>query len=173
MPWSSTNLRDGEARTTWFAGLSRLRPAGTQDEYKARAVVQKARELQGILVEAEARERAQAERRAQEATDRRKREKKALLRDQSALLLAQLEHAAMEGDPHQRGYLLEDLLNRTFVLHEITVHRSFRRNAGGEQIDAASRWTAGTISWNALGGQPGCDVCAHCTPERQLSAQQR
>jgi hypothetical protein len=43
----------------------------------------------------------------------------------------------MEGDPHQRGYLLEDLLNRTFVLHEITVHRSFRRNAGGEQIDAA------------------------------------
>jgi hypothetical protein len=108
-----------------------------QDEYKARAVVQKARELQGILVEAEARERAQAERRAQEATDRRKREKKALLRDQSALLLAQFEHAAMEGDPHKRGYLLEDLLNRTFVLHEITVHRSFRRNAGGEQIDAA------------------------------------
>jgi hypothetical protein len=41
------------------------------------------------------------------------------------------------GDPHKRGYLLEDLLNRIFVLHEITVHRSFRRNAGGEQIDAA------------------------------------
>jgi hypothetical protein len=108
-----------------------------QDEYRARAVVQKARELHGILVEAEARERAQAERRAQEAADRLKREKKTLLRDQSALLLAQFEHAAVEGQPHQRGFLLEDLLNRTFVLHEITVHHSFRRNAGGEQIDAA------------------------------------
>lgn len=107
------------------------------DEYKARAVVQKARELQGVLVEAEARERAEAELHAQECVERRKREKKTLLRDQSVLLLAQFDDAAKEGDPHQRGYLLEDLLNRAFVLHEITVHRSFRRNAGGEQIDAA------------------------------------
>ena len=36
------------------------------DEFKARAVVQKARELHGILVEAEARERADAERPARE-----------------------------------------------------------------------------------------------------------
>jgi hypothetical protein len=52
-------------------------------------------------------------------------------------LLAQFEDAAKEGDPHQRGYFLEDLLNRVFLLHEISVYRSFRRNSGGEQIDAA------------------------------------
>ena len=65
------------------------------------------------------------------------REKEAVIRQQSDLLLAQFDHAATEGDPHQRGYLLQDLLNRTFDLHGIQVLRSFQRNARGEQIDAA------------------------------------
>jgi hypothetical protein len=39
-----------------------------------------------------------------------------------------------------RGYLLEDLLARTFGLHGVEVARSFRRNEGGEQIDGAFRF---------------------------------
>ncbi len=108
-----------------------------QDEYKARAVVQKARELTGVLAEADARERAERERLAEEGAARQKRERETALRKESALLLAQLEATAGESDPQQRGYWLEDLLNRLFVLHGIPVVRGFRRNAGAEQIDAA------------------------------------
>jgi hypothetical protein len=107
------------------------------DEYKARAVVQKAREIAGVLIEAEARERAEKERIAQERAARQQREREATLRRQSELLLAQFEQAAADGEPHGRGYLLQDLLNRTFDLHGITVARAFQRNSGGEQIDGA------------------------------------
>jgi len=108
-----------------------------QDEYKARAVVQKARELTGVLAEADARERAERERIAEEGAARQKREREPALRKESALLLAQFEATAGESDSQQRGYWLEDLLNRLFVLHGIPVVRGFRRNAGAEQIDAA------------------------------------
>jgi hypothetical protein len=108
-----------------------------QDEYKARAVVQKARELTGVLAEAEARERAEQERIAQERAARQQREREATLRWQSELLLAQFDQASIDGEPHQRGYLLQDLLNRTFDLHGIPVARAFQRNSGGEQIDGA------------------------------------
>lgn len=40
-------------------------------------------------------------------------------------------------DPHRRGYLLQDLLNRTFDLHQIPVVGPFTRNKGAEQIDGA------------------------------------
>jgi hypothetical protein len=40
-------------------------------------------------------------------------------------------------DPHQRGYLLEELLRQTFDLFKISVSGSFRRNQGAEQIDGA------------------------------------
>jgi hypothetical protein len=44
----------------------------------------------------------------------------------------------MSGEERQeRGYFLQDLLNRTFDLHGIPAGRSFQRNAGGEQIDGA------------------------------------
>ena len=33
----------------------------------------------------------------------------------------QFDHAALSGDHHQRGYLLQDLLGRTFDLHGISV----------------------------------------------------
>jgi hypothetical protein len=108
-----------------------------QDEYKARAVVQKARELTGILAESEARERAERDRVAGEVAARQKQERENVRRKESALLLAQFEATAGESDVQQRGYWLEDLLNRLFVLHGIPVIRGFRRNAGAEQIDAA------------------------------------
>lgn len=108
-----------------------------QDEYKARAVVQKAREFRGALAEADARERVAAEARREAEEQQRRRERDEALHRQSALLLAQFDHAASSADPHQRGYFLEDLLNRTFDFHGIPVLRAFRRNEGGEQIDAA------------------------------------
>ncbi len=108
-----------------------------QDEYKARAVVQKAREIAGVLAEADAHERAEHERAVQERTARQQSERKLVLRQQSTLLLAQFDQAAADGEPHDRGYLLQDLLNRTFDLHEIPVTRAFQRNAGGEQLDGA------------------------------------
>jgi hypothetical protein len=108
-----------------------------QDEYKARAVAQKARELTGVLAEADAREGAEQERIAEERAKRHRRDREADLRRQSELLLAQFDQASVDGEPHQRGYLLQDLLNRTFDLHGIPVARSFQRNSSGEQIDGA------------------------------------
>lgn len=108
-----------------------------QDEYKARAVVQKARELRGVLAGADARERAAAEALREAAEQRRRCQRAEVLRTQSALLLAQFDQAACSADPQNRGFLLEDLLTRTFDLHGIQVRRPFRRNEGGEQIDGA------------------------------------
>jgi hypothetical protein len=107
------------------------------DEYKARAVVQKAQALTGILADADERARAEQKRIAQESAARQEREREAILRQQSTLLLAQFDQASQDGAPQQRGYLLQDLLNRTFDLHGIAVTRAFQRNAGAEQIDGA------------------------------------
>jgi hypothetical protein len=107
------------------------------NEYDARAVVQKARELVGVLTEADEREKAEHERVAGERTARQRREREKTLRDQSALLLAQFDEASAGGEPQHRGYLLQDLLNRVFDLHGLPASRSFQRNAGAEQIDGA------------------------------------
>lgn len=108
-----------------------------QDEFKARAVVQKARELRGILIEADARERVEYERRLKESAEQRKRERETTFRRESDLLLAQFDSVAIDDDPQQRGYLLQDLLSRLFLLHQLPVVRAFLRNKGGEQIDGA------------------------------------
>lgn len=108
-----------------------------QDEYQARAVVQKARELTGVLADADAREAAERDRITEERQDKQRRERETALRQQSALLLAQFDQASVGDDHQNRGYLLQDLLNRMFDLHQIPVSRSFQRNSGGEQIDAA------------------------------------
>ena len=108
-----------------------------QNEYHVRAVVQKARESRGAIAVADAREQEQASNLLEAAAEQRRREQKDTFTRQSALLLAQFDEAAASSDPHGRGYLLEDLLNRTFDLHGVAVLRSFRRNGGGEQIDAA------------------------------------
>lgn len=108
-----------------------------QDEYKARAVVQKAREFEGVLAEAETREKAAQERATRERAERQQKERDNLLRKESALLLAQYDHLSTSGEPQQRGYLLQDVLNRLFIAHGMAVVRSFQRNEGGEQIDGA------------------------------------
>ena len=106
------------------------------DEYEARATVHKARELLGALEIMEAREAKQRELARKAELARMEKERVELLRKQSELLLMMFDHLAAE-DPQQRGYLLEDLLNRLFDAHSIPVVRSFRRNQGGEQIDGA------------------------------------
>lgn len=83
---------------------------------------------------ADIRAKAEHERAIQERAEHQRRE----LRQQSELLLAQFDEASSDDtDPQRRGYLLEDLLNRTFQMHGISVLRGFRRNSGAEQIDAA------------------------------------
>jgi hypothetical protein len=107
------------------------------NEYDARGVVQKARELAGTMAEADAREKLQQEKAAKERAKRAERERQTVLREGSKLLLAQFD-AAMAGEERQeRGYLLEDLVNRAFDLHGVPATRPFRRNQGGEQIDGA------------------------------------
>lgn len=91
----------------------------------------------GTLAEADAREQSEREAKTAALAARQKLEREAALRKESALLLAQLEAHAVEDNPQTRGYLLEDLLNRLFTLHGVPVLRSFRRNSGAEQIDAA------------------------------------
>jgi hypothetical protein len=94
------------------------------NEYEARAVVQKAREFTGVLAEADAREKAEVERAASERVARERRERERTLRVHSALLLAQFDEASAGGDPQQRGYLLQDLLNRVFDLHGLPASRA-------------------------------------------------
>jgi hypothetical protein len=108
------------------------------NEYEARAVGQKARELVGKLVEADKREREELERIVRERSERQRRERDSALKQQSGLLLSQFDEAAREGaDPQQRGYLLQDMLNRLFDLHGLPILKPFTRNSGAEQIDAA------------------------------------
>ena len=108
-----------------------------QDEYKARAVVQKAREIAGFLAEGDVRERIVQEQRAREDEGRQRGERALVLQRQSDLLLAQFDQASIDQDVHKRGYLLQDLLNRLFDLYRFPVTRAFQRNDGGEQIDGA------------------------------------
>lgn len=109
----------------------------SQNEYQARGVVQKALDYRGLMELNEARARIVAKAELEAAQQDREKQQRDSLMKQSALLLSQFEYLATSDDPHQRGYLLEDLLNRTFDLHSIPVHKSFRRNEGAEQIDAA------------------------------------
>jgi len=110
------------------------------NEYEARATVQKAREIMGTIGTIEAQENLQKER-SQEADFARLSEERArTFQKESGLLLAMFDEAArLDNDQQRRGFLLQDLLNRIFNLYEIPVHRSFQRNEGAEQIDGAFR----------------------------------
>lgn len=108
------------------------------NEFEARATVQKARELNGSMIEAEAREREASSRRREAAERLRRTEYGTRVHVGSPLLLSMFDHlTATSETPQRRGLLLEDLLNRVFDLHGVAVTRSFTRNHGGEQIDAA------------------------------------
>lgn len=108
------------------------------DEYQARAVVQKAQELSRALEATDARIRG-IESNAREAEARRRKvERKQIVAKESALLLQMFdEQLSGSVSPQQRGYFLEELLGRTFALHQVAISKSFRRNSQGEQIDAA------------------------------------
>lgn len=107
------------------------------DEFQARATVQKARELLGTIELMEAREAKQRELARKEELARMERERAERFRKQSELLLMMFDTLAVNTEEQRRGYLLQDLLNRTFALHEIPVVASFTRNEGSEQIDGA------------------------------------
>jgi hypothetical protein len=137
------------------------------NEYEARAVVQKARELSGLLAQSELREREEHERATRDREERQRKERETTLRQQSGLLLAQFDEAARDdADPQQRGYLLQDLLNRLFDLHGIPIVKPLTRNFGAEQIDAAfefegwhylveCRWRAKLANIRELDGLSG------------------
>jgi hypothetical protein len=105
------------------------------DEFAARATVQKARELLGTIELMEAREARQREIAQKEELARMERERADLVSKHSELLLLMFDDLAMSTDHQRRGYLLQDLLNRLFDLHQIPVIGPFTRNHGAEQID--------------------------------------
>jgi hypothetical protein len=107
------------------------------DEYAARATVHKAREILGTLEQMEAWESQQREEARKAELARMEQERATLLRGQLDLLLMMFDELAQSSDHQRRGYFLQDLLTRTFDLYSLPVHRSFTRNAGGEQIDGA------------------------------------
>lgn len=107
------------------------------DEFQARATVQKARELLGNIELMEAREKKQREMARKEELARMERERAELLKGQLNLLLMMFDELASGKDEQRRGFLLQDLLNRIFDLYDIPVIKSFTRNNGGEQIDGA------------------------------------
>ncbi|MCL4551963.1 MAG: hypothetical protein M1305_00180 [Candidatus Marsarchaeota archaeon] len=107
------------------------------DEFAARATVQKAREIIGTIELMEAREAKQRELARKEELARTERERAELFTKHSELLLMMFDDLSRAGDEQRRGYLLQDLLNRVFDLYGIPVVSSFTRNERGEQIDGA------------------------------------
>ncbi len=109
------------------------------DEYAARATVQKARELLGTIELMEAREAKQRELAREQELAKMEQERARMFRQQLELLLMMFDDLSKSDDPHKRGFLLEDLLARTLTLFSIPVVGSFRRNKGAEQIDGSFR----------------------------------
>lgn len=107
------------------------------DEFQARATVQKAREFLGTIELMESREQKQRELARNEELAKMEHERSESLRRQLDLLLMMFDELASGKDEQRRGYLLQDLLNRTFDIYDIPVMSSFTRNNGGEQIDGA------------------------------------
>jgi hypothetical protein len=108
------------------------------DEFAARATVQKAREVMGTIETMEANETLQRELAKKKELVRLAEERSQMARKESELLLMMFdEMARLDFDQQRRGFLLQDLLNRAFSLYEVPVQRSFQRNEGAEQIDGA------------------------------------
>lgn len=105
------------------------------DEFVARATVQKARELMGQIELMEAREAQAREIARKEELARMERERATLFGQRLQLLLQAFEDPDAAHNPQRRGYNLQMLLNQLFDLHDIPVVRPFVRNDGAEQID--------------------------------------
>ncbi len=104
-----------------------------QDEYAARATVEKASEVLRRIKAMDEEEAKKGEKRKQEEQARIERERT----KQSALLCMMFDDLVKAEDAHKRGFQLQELLKLTFDLHQINVQKSFTRNEGGEQIDGA------------------------------------
>lgn len=109
------------------------------DEYAARATVQKAKDLWKTIKVSEDLQIKEIERLRQEEVDKQKRERSNLFKKESELLLLMFDEMYNSENHQQRGYLLQDFLKRVFDLYQIDVMKSFTRNQGAEQIDAAFR----------------------------------
>jgi hypothetical protein len=107
------------------------------DEFAARATVQKARELLKAIELVQVRESLQREAAQEEKLDLLSRERSEFLAAQSDRLLLMFDELARSEDHQKRGFLLQDLLNQVFDLYRFPVIGSFARNSGGEQIDGA------------------------------------
>lgn len=109
------------------------------DEYAARATVQKAREVWQSIELLDEEHFKEKERVQREDELSRRQERADIFKKESSLLLLMFDELHKSDDPHKRGYLLQDLLKRIFDLHQINVMKSFTRNTGAEQIDGAFR----------------------------------
>lgn len=126
------------ALTRIAAGWSQFHLAN--DEFVARATVQKAREMLGVIELMEAREAKQRELARKLELQRMEHERAEFVKKNSELLLMMFNELSESSDPQRRGYLLQDLLERTFGTHGIAVTKSFTRNDGAEQIDGAFKF---------------------------------
>jgi hypothetical protein len=107
------------------------------NEFEARATVQKAREMLDQVELHEAREQKQRELARREELARLEQERAKMFKQKSELLLMMFDAMARSKDPHERGYLLQSLVEQTLDLYDIPVVKSFTRNSGAEQIDGA------------------------------------
>ncbi len=108
-----------------------------QDERDARGTVQMARKVLGILRVLDEEEARQRERKRQEELAQKERKRAEEFRKELNLLLMMFDDLYTSTNAQRRGYQLQELLHRTFILHDIPVEKSFIRNQGGEQIDGA------------------------------------
>ncbi len=112
----------------------------SQDEYEARATVQKANEVQAVLQRLDEREAAVQARDREDARKKEERDRALQLRQHLPRLLMMFDAMAKERDHQKRGYLLQPLITDLFNAHEIVTLKSFTRNEGAEQIDGAFRF---------------------------------
>lgn len=113
-----------------------------EKEYEARATVQKARDVLGVLEVWEEKEERARELAKKQAEKEDKEQKDTELTKQLQLLLLMYDSISGKSDnPQSRGTTLEDIVNRLFNAYDLTEHlsvvQSFRRNNNGEQIDGA------------------------------------
>jgi hypothetical protein len=102
-----------------------------QDEFVARATVQKAREAQGTIKLMEVREAKQRAIAQKQELEKMEHERADFLKRNSELLLMMFDDLTQSKGAQWRGYVLQELLERVFTLHEIPVTKSFTRNNGG------------------------------------------
>jgi hypothetical protein len=108
------------------------------DEFAARATVQKAIELMNNIESIEAINIRQDELTKKKEKEKREEEEKKTFRRESELLLMMFDEMSQSNNKQQnRGFLLQDFLTRVFNLYNITIQKNFQRNEGAEQIDGA------------------------------------